>query len=116
VTPSKPRPKAEPEVPEPSEPREPPDDRLEREMKATDRARQALARDPAQALALAVRADRDFPHGLFGEDREGIAILALFGLHRDDEARRRAQAFLRAHPRSSYADKIRAARDAAEKP
>lgn len=92
------------------------DDRLKREMQATDRARQALDRNPARALSLVRKADREFPGGLFGEDREGIAILALYGLGRDDEADRRARAFLRAHPRSSYADKIRKARDAAEPP
>ena len=87
------------------------DDRLRREMQATDRARQALAGEPKRALALVGKANREFKGGLFAEDREGIAILALFGLDRDDEARRRAQAFLRAHPKSSYADKIRAAMD-----
>lgn len=81
--------------------------RLEQEMRATDRARQALAKDPARALSLALEADREFAGGLFGEDRQGIAILALFGLGRDDQARRKAKAFLKAHPRSSYADKIR---------
>jgi hypothetical protein len=102
-------------APEPTEPAE--DDRLHREMRATDRARQALASDPARALSLARKADAEFPEGLFAEDREGIAILALFALDRDAEARRRAAAFLRDHPRSSHADRIRAAMDEApEKP
>ncbi len=87
------------------------EDRLRREMQATDRARQALAGDPKRALSLVGKANREFKGGLFGEDREGIAILALFGLDREDEARRRAKAFLRAHPKSSYADKIRRAMD-----
>lgn len=94
----------------------PDDDRLRREMQATDRARQVLATDPARALSLVKEADREFPQGLFAEDREGIAILALFGLGRDEQARRRAQAFLRAHPRSSHADRIRAALDDREEP
>lgn len=92
------------------------DDRLRREMQATDRARQALTSDPARALRLAKKAEREFAGGLFSEDREGISILALFGLGRDAEARRRAAAFLRAHPRSSHADRIRAAMAGAEAP
>ncbi len=94
----------------------PDDDSLRREMQATQRARQALSTDPARALALVRKANTEFSHGLFTEDREGIAVLALFGLGRNDKARRRAAAFLRAHPRSSYADKIRAAMSASDKP
>ncbi|MCH9687592.1 MAG: hypothetical protein K0V04_39540 [Deltaproteobacteria bacterium] len=92
------------------------DDRLRREMEATQRARRALTHNPARALSLVREANEQFPKGLFAEDREGIAILALFGLHRDEAAQRRAKAFLRAHPRGSYADKIRAVVDGTDKP
>jgi hypothetical protein len=85
-------------------------------MRATDRARRALASDPSRALALVREAEAEFPDGLFAEDREGIAILALLALDRTAEARPRAEGFLRAHPRSSHADRIRAAMTEPEKP
>jgi len=112
--PPKPRPsRGTPRSPSSTTDPDPPadDDRLRREMQATDRAQKALASDPSRALTLIRKADAEFPEGLFAEDREGIAILALFALDRTAEARRRAEAFLRAHPRSSHADRIRAAID-----
>jgi hypothetical protein len=86
----------------------PDDDALAREMAATAAAKRSLASDPAEALRLVAAADRDFADGVYGEDRDGIAVLALAKLGRKDEARSRGDAYLAAHPKGSYADRIRA--------
>jgi hypothetical protein len=93
------------------------DDALAREMAATAAAKRALASDPAQALELVAAADREFASGVYKEDREGIAVLALAKLGRTAHARERGQAYLAAHPKGSYADRIRKMIEAeAEKP
>jgi hypothetical protein len=83
-------------------------DALAREMAATAAAKRALATDPARALELVAEADRTFAQGVYSEDREGIAVLALARLGRDAETRTRGEAYLSAHPKGSYADRIRA--------
>lgn len=87
-------------------PRAADDDRLRREMDATDAAKRALASDPARALELAQAADRDFEGGMFAEDRDGIAAVAKLALGKGDAAARR---YLSAHPKGSYAQRIRKA-------
>ncbi|HET6585537.1 MAG TPA: hypothetical protein VFG69_18890 [Nannocystaceae bacterium] len=88
-------------------PRESDDDALAREMAATAAAKRALATDPARALELVAAADREFPGSVYEEDREGIAVLALAKLGHSDRARVRGEAYLSAHPKGSYADRIR---------
>lgn len=85
------------------------DDAVAREMAATDAARRALSKDPARALELARKADAAFPGGLFAQQRRGIAVLAELALGRGEAA---AQRYLDAHPKGTYAAKIRAALDA----
>ena len=80
----------------------------EAEMKATRAAASALATDPARALALVEAADRDFPKGLFREDRRGIAALAELQTGRT-AGRAHADAYLRAHPKGTYAERLRRA-------
>jgi hypothetical protein len=70
------------------------------------RLRALEASDPAQALAVAAEGDRRFASGLFVQERQAIAITALVRLGRGAEARARAEAFLAAHPRSSFAERI----------
>lgn len=70
------------------------------------RLRAVANRDPAAALALAREGARRFPHGMFREEREAIAILALDALGRRN-ATRRAQRFLRTYPESSFVPRIR---------
>jgi hypothetical protein len=76
-------------------------------MRATKSAEDHLRSDPARALTLARQADRDFPKGLFAQERRAIVVLALFDLGRLDEATRQANAYLARHPRGAFADKIR---------
>lgn len=84
-------------------------DALREEMLVTSRARAALGADPARALSLAREGQRRFPSGLFAEEREAIEVLALAGLGRADEARGAGQRFLRAHPASPFAERVRRA-------
>jgi len=99
---AKPKPKPAPE-PEPS----PAVDRHKAEMEATNRARKALASNPGQALELARKADKEFPGGLFGEQRDGIKALALLAMGKTESGRKAGEAYLRKHPKGTYADKLR---------
>jgi hypothetical protein len=65
-------------------------------------ARGVLGRDPAAALRLTERHRREYPSGVFVQEREVIAITALMRLGRTNEARSHAEAFEHAYPRSAY--------------
>jgi len=69
-------------------------------------ARQAIATNPSLALSLTNEHIRRFPKGMLGQEREAIAIEALVRLGRRQEARARAEQFVRAHPDSPYAQRI----------
>lgn len=75
-------------------------------------ARRSLASDPAAALAALEEADRTAPAGILLEEREGLRVLALAGLGRTEEARRRGTPWLRAHPSGTLSARVRAALDA----
>jgi hypothetical protein len=89
--------KAEPAAPNP-----------QAEMTATRAAASALTTNPSRALELVARADREFSGGLFDEDRRGIAALAELQLGRAS-ATAHANAYLRAHPKGTYAERLRRA-------
>lgn len=80
-----------------------------REARMVAQARAALSSDPARALELAERVEKDFPEGQLVEERRAIAIRALAALGRVDEARRRADAFLDRFGRGAHADAVRRA-------
>jgi len=91
---------------------EPPDANAEPmadEIEHTSRMRAALAEDPALTLELAEEGNKEFRNGMFGRERLAYAILALAKLGRMDEARRRAEAFLKRYPRGPLAESVRAA-------
>lgn len=69
--------------------------------------RQKAHADPAAAAAMADEGQARFPHGLFWQDREAIAVEALMQRGQRDEARRRAGAFLVRHPESPFAERMR---------
>ncbi len=73
------------------------------------KARTNLAKNPARALSLVEEAERTFPHGQLVEERQAIAIRALVGLGRTDEASRRAEQFLARFGRSAHAASVRRA-------
>jgi hypothetical protein len=54
------------------------------------------------ALAVAEQHAHRFPHGALAQEREMIAIEALLGLHRGDQAKRRADAFRKQWPTSTH--------------
>jgi hypothetical protein len=81
-------------------------DRVDAELSLVERARDALASDPATALALADRHASEFPQGQLIEEREVIAIEALMKLGRTAEAQSRALRVLSEHPRTPYRARI----------
>lgn len=82
---------------------------LLREAKLVAQARRSLTSAPAKTLELTAQGAKEFPHGQLVEEREALAIRALAALDRIDEARQRAQRFLRAHARGPHADAVRKA-------
>jgi RNA polymerase sigma-70 factor (ECF subfamily) len=69
-------------------------------------AQDALARNPALALADCDDLARRFPHGLLDQEREVVAIDALVRLGRHDDANARAAKFAVAHPGSTHQRRI----------
>lgn len=67
----------------------------------------AASGDPARALALANEGHAKFPRGVFWQEREIIAIQSLQRLGRADEAKRRSDVFVKAHPESVYAETLK---------
>jgi len=72
------------------------------EVELLERARRALASDPANALTLTQKDAALYPNGELAQEREVIAIEALRRLQRNAEAEQRARAFARAFPGSAH--------------
>lgn len=71
--------------------------------------RRLAEHDPEAAITFAAEGDRRFLRGIFGEEREAIAIACLARLGRTDEANRRAVRFLENYPESPFAPSVRRA-------
>lgn len=85
-----------------------PASQLREESVAVLQARAALrAGDAGRSLALLEQARLRFPRGALGQEREALTIQALAQSGERASARRRAQAFLRAHPQSPYGADVR---------
>lgn len=69
-------------------------------------ARRSLASDPAHTLAIVERHRRTYRPGLYREEREALAILALDRLGRTAAARPRAVRFLARFPASAWRERI----------
>jgi len=80
----------------------------ERELTLLQSSQAELDRDPAAALALAERHARDYPRGVFAQEREILAIEALLKLKRQQPALARAETFIRSYPDSPHARRVRA--------
>lgn len=76
------------------------------EIALLSRARNALTSDPRAALALASQHLREHPAGVFSEEREAIAIEALWRTGDFELASSRLRAMLLAYPRSSYRERL----------
>jgi hypothetical protein len=88
--------------------RAPAPSRLAAEGRAVVDAKRALrADDAASALRLLEAADRAFPDGALGQEREALMIEALDRAGQREAARARARAFLRAYPTSPHATNVR---------
>ncbi|XXT16466.1 hypothetical protein WME94_40160 [Sorangium sp. So ce429] len=74
----------------------------ETELGLLQRAQEALAERPAEALALADAHLGRFPGGALAQEREVIAVGALKALGRGGEALARANRFIAEHPSSAY--------------
>lgn len=83
------------------------EERLKREMAQLMQAKQALNSNAARALSLAQAGEQEFRNSMFSEERQHVLLLALIKLGRVEEAERRAQPFLAAHPDSPFARRIR---------
>ena len=80
----------------------------ERELVLLQRSQSALDRDPGAALALAEEHARDYPRGVFAQEREILAIEALLKLRRRPEALARAELFLQRYAESPHSRRVRA--------
>jgi hypothetical protein len=80
----------------------------ERELVLLQRSQSALDRDPGAALALAEEHARDYPQGVFAQEREILAIEALLKLRQRPAALARADRFLQRHPESPHSTRVRA--------
>jgi hypothetical protein len=76
------------------------------EAELLERAQRSLRSDPEGALELVRRAEARYPGGSLQEERAVVRIDALLRLGRIEDAKRRGEAFLRAHPDSVYRAKI----------
>lgn len=80
--------------------------RRDDELRLLSRAQQALISEPAVALALAERHRRLFPAGVLAQEREVIAIDALRGLRRTDDAEARVRQFRARYPHSAHLPRV----------
>lgn len=83
---------------------------FDNELAVIDAARASLASGRSSEVLSLVRAYRSrFPNGHFGNEADALEIQALGALGPSDEARRKAEQFLSAHPQSPYTQRVRAA-------
>ncbi len=76
------------------------------ELRLLSQAQDALGQAPARALAMTSEHARQFPSGVFAQEREVIAIEALLKLRRTDDATRRGSAFLSTFASSTHAPRV----------
>jgi hypothetical protein len=83
------------------------------ELSLLQRAQSALDHDARAALDLTEQHRRSYPHGIFSEEREMLAIEALQKQRRTRAAVERARAFVTSYPRSPHARRVQALLDSA---
>jgi hypothetical protein len=79
----------------------------EDELSMLQRAKAALRRSPETALSITEQHARDYPSGVFVQEREVLAIEALLKQRRADDALARAERFVTERPTSTYALQLR---------
>jgi hypothetical protein len=85
------------------------DDPLHREVAQLGEIKASLDADPARALRLAELGNREFRRGALAQEREALAVLALWNLGRRAEATKRERAFLERYPQSPLRERLQAA-------
>jgi len=76
------------------------------ELELVKQARNAVSADPARAYALTERSRAQFPNAVFAQERDFIALTALYRLGREQQARSLASSFRTRYPRSAYLPQI----------
>lgn len=84
-----------------------PDARLRKETDHLARTRQALQSNPGKALRLAQSGSRQFRDGMFEQERQAIAVLALSRMGKEAQFKARAKRFLKRYPNSPSSERIR---------
>jgi hypothetical protein len=79
---------------------------LRREIAQLARIKALLDPDPAAAYRLARAGHREFARGMLREEREALAVLALWQMGREAEAKRRSRMFLERYPHSAHRERI----------
>jgi hypothetical protein len=77
------------------------------ELRLLKHSQAALENLPARALALAEEHQRLYPDGIFAQEREVLAIEALFQLHEQRLSAARARRFLTEHADSPHVRRVR---------
>lgn len=77
------------------------------EIQLIELAHQALAKDPARALALSQQHEQHFSHGRLNVERRVLAIKALFQLGRTEAAQRALESFSASYPGSVHLPHLR---------
>jgi hypothetical protein len=80
--------------------------RVDDELQLLRRAQDAIDTRPRAALDALDAHARAYPHGVFAQERESLAIDALRKLGRRQEAIARAHAFMARHPTSPHARRL----------
>lgn len=95
----------------PRAPKPPPQsgESIAEEVRHLSELRRLAESDPRAAIRLADEGHRRFAGGALYQEREAVAISALAGAGRADEARRRGERFLATFPKSPFADRVRRA-------
>jgi type IV secretory pathway VirB10-like protein len=83
---------------------------MEDELKLLEQAKAALNRDDGTgALALLAKHKREFPRGLFVEERKAMRVEALCAAGRKKDGTRERTRFLDKYPRSPFIDRVKGA-------
>ncbi|MFI5309185.1 MAG: hypothetical protein ACHQ53_17650 [Polyangiales bacterium] len=85
-----------------------PNDALHREIAQLGEIKTSLESDPARAYHLAELGNHEFRHGALVQEREALAVLALWNLGRHGEAVSRERAFLERYPQSPLRERLQA--------
>jgi len=78
----------------------------ESELELLKQARSAVSSDPLRAYALTERSRARYPNAVLAQERDFIAVSALFRIGREQQARAQATSFRSRYPRSAYLPQI----------